>query len=294
MFLDNLVAKADAGEVYQRIKMSPFLRLLVYPYGVIIKRKRLKDYLKTDNPQKLRRYKDIHKNKRCFIVGNGPSLIPGDLDLLCDEICFASNRIFGLFNKTKWRPTYYVSVDTDVLYKEANLIAKIDCKEKFINITAKDIDVLRNNIYICEGVRFTINLHNNRKSYISEDISKEVCQGGSVTFSMIQIAIYMGFKEIYLIGQDFSTPYQTDKLGFIHKTEASQDHFDNGGSFKKTFLRYHSLHYGFEQAKKYCDTHGIVIKNVTRGGKLEVFERDTLEHVLHCDDLESREATRGK
>ena len=273
MFLNNLMAKTEILEIYKRIKLSPFTRVFLYPYGVIVKRKRVNEYLKSDNPQKIKQYKGIHQNERCFIIGNGPSLVPEDLDLLRNEICFASNRIFGIFDKTKWRPTYYVSVDAEVIYKEAAQIAKINCKEKFINIVAKDIVSLRGNIFICEEAHFTVNIYNNRNSYISEDISKEVCQGGSVTFSMIQIAIYMGFKEIYLIGQDFNMPYRTDKWGFLHKTKESKGHFENGGCFKKAYLVYYSGLYAYEQARKYCDTHDIIIKNVTRGGKLEVFER---------------------
>ena len=33
----------------------------------------------------LRSLKNIHSGKRCFIIGNGPSLTPGDLDLIKNE-----------------------------------------------------------------------------------------------------------------------------------------------------------------------------------------------------------------
>ena len=46
--------------------------------------------------KKLARLKNIHTGKRCFIIGNGPSLTSSDLDKLRDnnEICFGFNRIF--------------------------------------------------------------------------------------------------------------------------------------------------------------------------------------------------------
>ena len=36
----------------------------------------------------------------------------------------------------------------------------------------------------------------------------------------------------------------------------------------------------FFNAKKYADSHGITIVNATRGGKLEVFPRTTLQTIL--------------
>ena len=66
--------------------------------------------IKQELSVKLKKYKDIHKGKRCFIIGNGPSLQMSDLEILYKnkEICFGVNRIFLGFNDTEWRPDYYV------------------------------------------------------------------------------------------------------------------------------------------------------------------------------------------
>lgn len=55
--------------------------------------------------------KDVYKGKRCFIVGNGPSLRVDDLDKIKNEYSFASNKIYKIFDKTMWRPDYYVICD---------------------------------------------------------------------------------------------------------------------------------------------------------------------------------------
>ena len=46
----------------------------------------------------LKALKGIHNNKRCFIIGNGPSLAIHDLDILLKwkEISFAFNRIYNI------------------------------------------------------------------------------------------------------------------------------------------------------------------------------------------------------
>lgn len=274
------IIKNNIKDVLMEIKKSPFIRILAYPVGAA-KRKRAREiYLNTGEPEKIRYYKNIHRNERCFIIGNGPSLLPEDLNLLTDEVTFATNRIYALFDKTIWRPTYYVSVDRDVIFKEVENIAKLDCKEKFIDMSAMKLNILSNCVFICSCPFFMVSIYGYKKSFVKEDVSEYFSNGGTVTFTMIQLAIYMGFKEIYLLGQDFSMPYYKDKFGFSHKTEEANAHFVNGSVFKRTYLNRDSSLYAFQQAKRYCNNNGIIIKNLTRGGKLEVFERDYLETVL--------------
>ena len=37
--------------------------------------------------------KNVHKRKRCFVIGNGPSSKASDLDLLQNELTFAVDKI---------------------------------------------------------------------------------------------------------------------------------------------------------------------------------------------------------
>ena len=50
----------------------------------------------------LKSVKGKYKGQRCFVLGNGPSLSPDDLNMLKDEITFASNRIYKIFDKQVW------------------------------------------------------------------------------------------------------------------------------------------------------------------------------------------------
>ena len=52
-------------------------------------------------------FKNKGLGKRVFLVGNGPSLNDMNLDLLENEDSIAMNRIELIYEKTKWRPTYY-------------------------------------------------------------------------------------------------------------------------------------------------------------------------------------------
>ena len=79
-----------------RAKNSKIIRAFVYPY---MNHKRIKgrsEYSKTADAAYIRSLKDTKKGMRCFILGNGPSLIPSDLELLKDEDTFAFNRIWNI------------------------------------------------------------------------------------------------------------------------------------------------------------------------------------------------------
>ena len=64
--------------------------------------------------ENLLKYKDIHLDKRCFVIGNGPSLNKTNLDLIKDEYSIAMNRISMIYSKTEWRPSYYLFCSTNI------------------------------------------------------------------------------------------------------------------------------------------------------------------------------------
>lgn len=57
---------------------------------------------------------------------------------------------------------------------------------------------MKNILYVFwSNGKFIINRYNDRTSHISENISDHFSCGYTVTFSAIQLAIYMGIREIY-------------------------------------------------------------------------------------------------
>ena len=56
--------------------------------------------------RRLAEMKDIHKGKRAFIIGNGPSLNQTDLSKLKNEITFGMNRVYLAFPDWGFSTTY--------------------------------------------------------------------------------------------------------------------------------------------------------------------------------------------
>src|SRR5947209_3772250 len=63
------------------------------------------------NRKGLESFKNIHQNKRCFIIANGPSLKNVDFSLLKDEYTIGMNRIYIMKEQNGFSPTYLACID---------------------------------------------------------------------------------------------------------------------------------------------------------------------------------------
>ncbi len=263
------------ARIQRKIRSNLFVRFLMFPYLNYKKEKEFKEYLKSEDSEKLKTFQNIHAGKRCFIIGNGPSLQPKDLDKLTNEITLCGNRIYDIFDKTKWRPTYYFCIDNDGMEEIAKAVENADIGMKFLALSARRYIPQndKNVIFINHTTRkFVINRYNDKSAHISEDVSQYFSCGYTVLFAALQFAIYAGIKEIYLLGVDFNYSHVANRWGMVRKDSSVQDYFDGKKHFGSC-LNYESTLYAWQTAKKYCDEHGIIIKNATRGGRLEVFQR---------------------
>jgi hypothetical protein len=228
----------------------------------------------------IRTLKNIHMGKRCFIIGNGPSLTIEDLDKLKNEITFAFNRIYYIFDKTNWRPTYYCSEDDKTIFKSKDEINNLMIEKKFFPVNFPldyKIHFKNANYYIFKfGDR-------NVEPKFSNDIVKGIYWGNTVAYSAIQMAVYMGIKEIYLLGVDHNFSRMVNDKGEIVMDETVKDYFTEKYNTDKDDLYIPNVEIStraFNAAKKYADEHNIKIYNATRGGKLEVFERIDFDQII--------------
>jgi hypothetical protein len=241
--------------------------------------------LKDDNLQRRRliSFKNRFDGQRCFLMGNGPSLNQMDLSLFKDEIVWGSNRCYLLYDRIVWRPKFYVAVDTRVVPDIADEINTIIDEEKdtsyFFFKGHKQCIVPKPNVFWTEMV-----YGDESKlpfSMFSTHPEKYLYSVATVTIAMLQLAVYMGFNPIYLIGCDtnytISSTVKTDgEHGLISTDNNDANHFSpnyfgKGAKWHKPYVERMIWHY--EQSKLACDKLGVQVFNATVGGKLEVFPR---------------------
>jgi hypothetical protein len=139
---------------------------------------------------------NLHRGKRAFVLGNGPSLQIDDLHFLKNEITFASNKIFLAFDETNYRPTYWTICDA--------LVAE-NCKDKICELELIKIGAWSTQSQL-KDIDFMF--FSNAPNGISRDIYtwnflKGIYAGHSVVNFGLKLAFWMGIREVYVIGVDF-------------------------------------------------------------------------------------------
>lgn len=155
-----------------------------------------KKHMTVENLVKIRSYKDIHRGERCFIIGGSPSLDLLDLTKLNNEYTFTVNRGYKLQEKGLKHSTYHLFADKNLVEQDKvmNDFPQDFCKKFFVNANLEFPDEKFDTTY------FTISLMKAKK--FTSDLTQDLTEGYTVVHHAIQIAYYMGFDKIYLIGID--------------------------------------------------------------------------------------------
>jgi len=166
--------------------------------------------------------KNAYSGQRLFVAGNGLSLKDTPLDLLKDEYSFGINRIGMIFDKTEWRPNFFLCATFRVRMSYPYLQDVLKC----INLGIPSFigNRIKSTIGVeYENVRYINCLHLGKKhtdpkdNWWQKDISEKISLYGQSLLGVMQIAVYMGFNPIYIVGIDGYKP---------NKKEPDLNHFD--------------------------------------------------------------------
>ena len=255
-----------------------------------------------DDPKyaKIKGFKNKYSGERCFIIATGPSLTIEDIEKLKNEHTFSMNSIALAYDKTDFRPDFLGVQDRNVYIRiyeelkrhssEQTIIYADGLKSRGFLIDPEFDDyserykpddswvpVQVNGEYHMYDFNYTGKWH----TKFHKNVYAFAYDGYSITYTLIQIAIFMGFKDIYLLGCDSSYSRDKDKQHFIES-----GHHDPERLRATAGDRFLSA---YQAADKYAKRHWINIYNATRGGYLEVFPRVDLDEVLKTE-LQEKEA----
>jgi hypothetical protein len=224
-----------------------------------------------------RRHRNFHhryNGERCFIIGTGPSLNSTDLEALSSEYTFAvKSYIFTGINRFNLSPTFFCWSDRGTLIKSLPLLVSLIPEELicFFPFAVRDrvnrfLGSRKQNIFFIRDI-YEWNVQLGLFSADPSDLLH--CSGSVIIDYCIPLAIYMGFKQIYLLGCD-----HCNRPGGVR-------HFDGRRApLSGISTPWDVVTEGYRVVAGYAAEHGIEIYNATRGGELEVFPRVSLEDVL--------------
>jgi len=207
-------------------------------------------------------------------MGNGPSLSGVPRELLDSYITFGSNRVYEL----PYTPDYYCIVDKLAIVHHVPHIQAGWRPRKQMFLPA-EVHIEDNYpIYPIVTAGFSLNIDN------------FVVMGGTVTYALLQIAFWMGFREVLLVGIDhyYGKSSQGGPPGskFTHEGD-DPDHFVTqtgepycipGGIYNRPEIENTTMSY--EWALAYYLEKNATITNLTPNSKLNVFERGHYEDYI--------------
>jgi hypothetical protein len=226
---------------------------------------------------RLLQFQDRYKGEECVIIGNGPSLRHTNMSLLKGRHTFGTNRIYLGKDDFGFLPEFYLCVNQLVLEQCWEDIIQLPMP-KFVSshrgvMKTDDKDV----IYLR-----TMGQPDNELSF-SCNLLAGLWEGYTVTYVAMQLAYWMGFQKVMLVGVDHNFVTQGEPNKEVVSQADDPNHF-SGKYFAKGFrwqlpdlvnseLAYRMADFTFRTTRR-------EIVDCTVDGKCQVFRKSTLEAEL--------------
>ncbi len=225
-----------------------------------------------ENRRKLVSLKGKFSGRRCFIMGNGPSLLKCDLTLLRNEITICSNANYLIWDKIGFVPTFLTVEDCLVAEDRSSELNSIHQTMKVFPFDLrKFLSYSNDTVYV--------NFIRDYKGFpkFSAKFEDIVYWGGTVSMLNLQLAYYLGCTKIYLIGFDHHYAVPDKIVNHVITSETDDVNHIHPNYFGKGY-RWHDpdverMERGYAKARSFMDSRGIEVRNATVGGELEVFGR---------------------
>ena len=208
-----------------------------------------------------------HAGERVVLVANGPSLNSMDLCFLARETTIGLNKIFLGFKRFRFYPNYFVAVNNKVIEQSVQQIIALNCV-KFIS---------KRNGHLVPENALTYHLETGcPPARFSHDIEKGLHEGWTVTYVALQIAWYLGFAEVVIIGMDHrfeytGAPNAVSRLDGPDLNHFSPDYFGGGQDWDNPDLARSELSYSRARAEYEKSNRRII--DATLDGACTVFEK---------------------
>ena len=253
------------------ITIDSLFNIDVFLYNLLLLPKIIKKRLQYSNVLDIaKKNNELKARKRTdtiYICGNGPSLNKVDFNKIHDDY-IVLNDYFRFENKNSTNPPkYYMLLDES--YKEERF------KERLDGIFNFELDTT----FILNGVLYdrvkSDYPEQFKKSYFfcpwgrlyshknEPDFTKMVSRTWNVVSDAILFSIFLGYKDIRLLGCDYSVFVQN-----AHFYKQKQEH----ASLRVMLYKYcYTTHVHYE-IQKFASLHGVKITNLTKNTLLDAYE----------------------
>ncbi len=194
-----------------------------------------------------REFRGIHAGKRVFILASGPSLKTHDLAPLARRLTIGLNRSILALPA----PTYHCCMDHRLFDEYGDGLRNVRC------------------LFTLEDRPWGIPLTLLGTEGWSWDLEQGLYSGYTITYFALQVAVYLGFREIYLLGLDLRL--QHGETHFFGTDYRSLDHESTEFPKMRRMLT---------RAAHILDAQGIRVFNCSPTSDLPCFPRIAYEEAV--------------
>ncbi len=255
-----------------------------------------------------KKYRNLHQGKRCFIIGSGPSMASTNLSSLAGEHLIALNSFFmnpqcnEVLQHLSPEKYYLVPPNhppqtaddwTQTLRKMQDII-----KTPLPMFWGVDFNqgnwrelIEKNNLFADFDLNYFYCGINTRDGYRFKkkdtDLSKMSLSASNALINALELALYLGFGEIYLLGFEHNhiCVQKPEEYRAFHEADHYKKELDyDFGKNRPNHINYEILGNNYYTFNIYLELMQLFpdqrIVNCTPGGILDVFPKMKFEDVL--------------
>lgn len=242
---------------------------------------------------RLRELAGKYGGKRCFVLGNGPSLQKMDLSPLKNEITIGSNGVYRLFESWGFCTTFFTMEDVEQVEDRRHELPNVKGPIRIFSLDNSYCIEPREDTLFANVVRYSHPFESWWQQYypgFSPDFSSAVYLGSTVTYLNLQLAFYLGCNPVYIIGVDHDygllpkmyppgkLEITSEVLELLESIHCVKGYHKLGGKIGVPYVK--------EQEKAFCkaldfySAWGRQVYNAGLNSKLDVFPRIDFEDLF--------------
>ena len=213
---------------------------------------------------------------RCFILGNGPSLLKqvDELAALKDEATFCCNS-FGRWKEAPFSPTYYGLTDMhDVEMMNPYIFPHLDMMRFQVGWEEDEhhkefhwVDKAHGESQVHSNGLVGFGTKDECLCHMSDELPS-LPTGRTSPLTLMQIAIWMGYREFYFLGIEQTRGYVNEPDAVMSTTGRMEFPLDKNPKYQIAIQR------SFERARKDLESHGGTLIDCTPNGLLNETGQD--------------------
>lgn len=211
------------------------------------------------------------KSQPMLVVGNGPSLNKTPLDDFKGVAAIGMNKIDLLYDRVSWRPDLVVCTNSLVVKQHATVFAESEIP---VYLSWKARRMMPGD---ARNVHYFLSL-------ASREFHGEITQGvgsaGTVTYTALQLAYFMGADPVILFGVDHSFKTGGNPNDVALRKGEDVNHFDPNYFTAGTYWGVPNLDLSekaYLASRLAFEADGRRILDASIGGKLDIFEKIDLD-----------------